>query len=262
MRAFDPAPGAWTTLDEAPAQAVRRRREPGPAASPGASSPRATGWWWAAATGALAVREVQPAGRTRLPVSDWVRGPRHRRGAPARVRPLPRLHAITDAAVLAAPDFGVRAAAIAAAGPAVALHARDRAAGGAALARAAARLLALARPPEAAVFVNGRPDVAAALGAQGVQLAAGDLAPADARRMLPAGWIGRSVHDRGRGRGGGGPRAPTTSWSATCTRRRAHPGRPAAGLGLVRAAAALGRPVIAIGGIDAARAGDVREAGA
>jgi thiamine-phosphate pyrophosphorylase len=177
------------------------------------------------------------------------------------MRPLPRLHAVTDAEVLAAPDFGVRAAAIAAAGSAVALHARDRAAGGAALARAAARLLALARPAEAAVFVSGRPDIAAALGAHGVQLAAEDLAPADARRILPAGWIGRSVH--------------TDAEVATAVDEGAdyllvgnvyqtasHPGRPAAGLGLVRAAAALGRPVIAIGGIDAARAGAVREAGA
>jgi thiamine monophosphate synthase len=70
------------------------------------------------------------------------------------VRPLPRLHAVTDAAVLALDDLGVRAAAIAAAGPAVALHARDRTAGGAALAAATRRFLALARPPEAAVFVN------------------------------------------------------------------------------------------------------------
>jgi len=177
------------------------------------------------------------------------------------VRPLPRLHAVTDAGVLAASDFGVRAAAIAAAGSAVALHARDRAAGGAALARAAARLLALARPAEAAVFVSGRPDVAAALGAQGVQLAAEDLAPADARRILPAGWIGRSVHteaeaavavDEGADYLLVGSVYPSAS----------HPGRPAAGLGLVRAVAALGRPVIAIGGIDSARAGDVRDAGA
>ena len=36
--------------------------------------------------------------------------------------------------------------------------------------------MALARPPEAAVFVNGWPDLAAALGALGVQLGAGDLA--------------------------------------------------------------------------------------
>jgi thiamine-phosphate diphosphorylase len=177
------------------------------------------------------------------------------------MRPLPRLHAVTDAAVLAADDFGVRAAAIAAAGPAVALHARDRSAGGAALTRAAERLLSLARPPEAAVFVNGRPDVAAAVHAHGLQLAAGDLPPADARRVFAAGWIGRSVH------------APDEAVRAVdegadfllvgnIYETASHPGRPAAGLGLVRAAAALGRPVIAIGGIDAGRAREVRAAGA
>ena len=177
------------------------------------------------------------------------------------MRPLPRLHAVTDAGVLAASDFGVRAAAIAAAGSAVALHARDRAAGGAALARAAARLLALARPAEAAVFVSGRPDVAAALGAQGVQLAAEDLAPADARRMLPAGWIGRSVHTEAEARAAVDEGADYLL-VGNVYQTASHPGRPAVGLGLVRAVAALGRPVIAIGGIDAARAGDVRNAGA
>lgn len=177
------------------------------------------------------------------------------------MRPLPRLHAVTDAEVLAAPDFGVRAAAIAAAGSAVALHARDRAAGGAALARAAARLLALARPAEAAVFVSGRPDVAAALGAQGVQLATEDLAPADARRILPAGWIGRSVHTEAEAVAAVDEGADYLL-VGNVYQTASHPGRPAAGLGLVRATAALGRPVIAIGGIDAARAGAVREAGA
>jgi thiamine-phosphate pyrophosphorylase len=191
------------------------------------------------------------------------------------MRPLPRLHAVTDAQVLAAPDFGIRAAAIAAAGPAVALHARDRAAGGAALARAAVRLVALARPPEAAVFVSGRPDVAAAVGAQGVQLAAGDLSPEDARRVFAAGdpsptdarrvhaagWIGRSVH-------GVDEAAAAVAEGAdfllvgNVYETPTHPGRPAAGLDLVRAAAALGRPVIAIGGIDAERAREARAAGA
>lgn len=177
------------------------------------------------------------------------------------MRPLPRLHAITDAGVLAAPDFGIRAAAIAAAGPAVALHARDRTAGGAALARVTARLLALARPPEAAVFVNGRPDIAAALGAHGVQLAEGDLSPDDARRVYPTGWIGRSVHAVDQAVAAvaeGADFLIVGSVYETAT----HPGRPAAGLGLVRAAAALGRPVIAIGGIDAARAREARGAGA
>ena len=95
------------------------------------------------------------------------------------MRPLPRLHAVTDAAVVGTDDFPARAAAIAAAGPAVALHARDRSAGGATLARLARRLVALARPPEAAVIVNGRPDVARAVDAQGVQLGGTDLAPHD-----------------------------------------------------------------------------------
>jgi len=176
------------------------------------------------------------------------------------MRPLARLHAITDAAVLEADDFGVRAAAIAAAGPAVALHARDHAAGGAALARATARLLALARPPEAAVFVNGRPDVAAALHAQGLQLSRSDLAVADARRMF-AGWIGRSVHDSDAAAAAIDEGADFLL-VGTVYESVSHPGRPAAGLDLVRAAAALGRPVIAIGGIDASRAAEVRAAGA
>ena len=42
------------------------------------------------------------------------------------MRPLPRLHAVTDAGVLARDDFGILAAAIAAGGASVALHARDR----------------------------------------------------------------------------------------------------------------------------------------
>jgi thiamine-phosphate diphosphorylase len=168
---------------------------------------------------------------------------------------------VTDAAVLAADDFGVRAAAIAAAGPAVALHARDRSAGGAVLARAAERLLALARPPEAAVFVNGRPDVAAAVRAHGVQLAGGDLSPGDARRVFPSGWIGRSVHSADEA-------AHAVEEGAdfllvgNIYETASHPGRPAAGLALVRAAAALGRPVIAIGGVDAGRVREVRAAGA
>jgi thiamine-phosphate diphosphorylase len=177
------------------------------------------------------------------------------------VRPLPRLHAITDAVVLAAPDLGIRAAAIAAAGPAVALHARDRSAGGAALTAAARRLLALARPPEASVFVNARADIAAALGAQGLQLGADDLTAEDARSIFPRGWIGCSVHSPSEA-------ARAVDQGAdfllvgSVFRSASHPGRPAAGLDLVRETASLGRPVIAIGGIDPARAPEVRDAGA
>lgn len=177
------------------------------------------------------------------------------------MRPLPRLHAVTDARVAALPDLGVRAAAIAAAGPAVALHARDRALGGDALARLTRRFVALARPPEAAVIVSGRPDVAAALGADGVQLAAGDLAPADARRALPHGWIGRSVHSEEEGRAAIGEGADFLL-AGTIFESASHPGGPVSGPVLVERLARLGRPVIAIGGITPALAPALRAAGA
>jgi thiamine-phosphate diphosphorylase len=171
------------------------------------------------------------------------------------------VHAFTDADLLALPDFGIRAAAIAAAGPAVALHARARGAFGALLSAGALRMMTLARPPEAAVFVNGRPDIAAAVGAQGVQLGRGDLAPADARRILPRGWIGQSVHT---------PEEAAMAISegadflvvGNIYETLSHPGRPAAGLTLVTQTAGLGRPVIAIGGITPARAAEVKAAGA
>ena len=177
------------------------------------------------------------------------------------MRPLPRLHAVTDASVLDDPDLGIRAAAIAAAGSAVALHVRDRSAPAAALARAALRLLALARPPEAALFVNGRPDLAAAVAADGVQLSATDLSPEDARRVFSRGWVGRSVHSVGEAEAAVAEGADYLLVGSVYP-SVSHPGRPAGGIDLVRRAAGLGKPVIAIGGIDAARAVEVRAAGA
>lgn len=177
------------------------------------------------------------------------------------MRPLPRLHAVTDPSVLALDDLGVRAAAIAAAGPSVALHARDRQAGGARLAALAARLVSLAWPPEASVIVAGRSDVALAVGAQGVQLAAGDLGPADAREMLPHGWIGRSVHSADEAARAADEGADYVL-AGNVFETASHPGRPAAGLELITAAARAGIPVIAIGGITAANAAAVRDAGA
>lgn len=177
------------------------------------------------------------------------------------MRPLPRLHAVTDASVLNDPDLGIRAAAIAAAGPAVALHVRDRTASAAALARAAVRLLALARPPEAALFVNARPDLAAAIAADGVQLSATDLSPEDARRVFFRGWVGRSVHSEGEAEAAVMEGADYLLVGSVYP-SPSHPGRPAAGIDLVRRVSCLGKPVIAIGGIDASRAVEVQAAGA
>jgi len=177
------------------------------------------------------------------------------------MRPLPRLHAVTDADVLADPSFGVRMAALASAGPAVALHARGRSLTGAALTALARRMFAHAAPPEAAVFVNGRPDVARAIRAHGVQLGATDMATADARAVFAEGWIGRSVHstaEAGQAADEGADFLMVGSIFQTAT----HPGYPAAGIALVEQAARFGLPIIAIGGITAERVRQVKNAGA
>jgi thiamine-phosphate pyrophosphorylase len=179
------------------------------------------------------------------------------------MRPLPRLHAVTDRAVLELDDLGVRAAALASTGSVVALHARDRGATGARLIATVRRFLALARPPEASVFVNGRPDIAAALETQGVQLGAGDLLPGDARQVVGnwSGWIGCSVHSGDEARAAldaGADFLMVGPIYSTPT----HPGRTPAGPLLVNQIASLGRPVIAIGGVTPERTPELRDAGA
>jgi thiamine-phosphate diphosphorylase len=121
-------------------------------------------------------------------------------------------------------------------------------------------MLTLARPPEAAVFVSGRPDVAAAVGAQGVQLAAQDLAPGDARALVRQGWIGRSVHNLEEALEAVAEGADFLV-VGNIYETASHPDRPAAGLELVHQAAGLGKPVIAIGGITPERAPAVKAAG-
>jgi thiamine-phosphate pyrophosphorylase len=175
------------------------------------------------------------------------------------MRPLPRVHAVTDRAVLALEDLGIRAAAIAAAGPVTALHVRDHEAGGAALTAVTRRFLALARPPEAAVIVNGHPDIAVALGAQGAQLGATDLTAADARRIMPHGWLGASVHSVEEAEQAG---EVDFFMAGTVYGTASHPGRAGGGPALVEAIARLGRPVIAIGGVTADRLPELRDAGA
>jgi methionyl-tRNA formyltransferase len=73
VRAFDPAPGAWATHEESTLKLfggvpTDDRGEPGRVLAAGERLVVGCG------DGALAVREVQPAGRTRLPVKEWVRG--------------------------------------------------------------------------------------------------------------------------------------------------------------------------------------------
>jgi methionyl-tRNA formyltransferase len=73
VRAFDPAPGAWTALDAAPVKLFAATPAVG-SGTPGSVLAATDRLVIACGNGALAVREVQPAGKTRLAVGDWVRG--------------------------------------------------------------------------------------------------------------------------------------------------------------------------------------------
>lgn len=177
------------------------------------------------------------------------------------MRPLPRLFAVTTDSICRAADFGVRAAAIAAAGSAAAILVRAPDSTAAQQAAFAERVTALAGPPEAGVFVHARADLARAVGAAGVQLRAADLLPADARQVLGPGWVGRSVHSTEEAETALADGADYLV-AGNVFDTPSHPGHRGHGLPWLAGVAALGRPVIAIGGLTTARAAAVRDAGA
>jgi thiamine-phosphate pyrophosphorylase len=180
------------------------------------------------------------------------------------VRPLPRLHAITDHDVLGLDDFQARALAVAETGSAVALHARDHSAEAMRLTGVTRQLQAIAAPYEAAVAVNRRADIAVALGTQGLQLGLEGPPAAEVRRTFGtgwSGWIGLSVHSREEAAAAiaaGADFVMLGNVYMTDT----HAGRPGIGLPVLREVVALGLPVIAIGGMTPDRAPAVRDAGA
>ncbi|MBP2648677.1 MAG: thiamine-phosphate pyrophosphorylase [Gemmatimonadetes bacterium] len=174
---------------------------------------------------------------------------------------LPRVHAITDARVLAFPGFLEAARRLATLGARVAIHLRDRTASGRALADQAVALRDTLAGTGTALILNARPDIAAAVAAQGVQLGEGDLSVADARRVFPRTWVGRSVHgvDEARAAAREGADyliAGTTYPSAS------HAGQAPRGTGFISEIVAVGPPVLAIGGVTPERADEVHATGA
>jgi thiamine-phosphate pyrophosphorylase len=125
-------------------------------------------------------------------------------------------------------------------------------------------LLSETRAAGALLWVNDRVDVALAAGADGVHLGQDDLPVQAARRIVPAGFlIGISAETaelaREAARGGAdyvgtGPVYETGS--------KADAGSAVGCARIAQVAAAAGIPVVGIGGIAAANAGDVVRAGA
>lgn len=118
----------------------------------------------------------------------------------------------------------------------------------------------LVRRAGAAFFVNDRTDLALALAADGVHVGQGDL-PVDAvRRIAPGLLIGASSHDLESARRvqaadyvAFGPVFPTPSKEDAAA--------PTGVAALRQAAAEISRPLVAIGGIDAANAAQLKNSG-
>jgi thiamine-phosphate pyrophosphorylase len=175
---------------------------------------------------------------------------------------LPGLYAIVDPLDTARDPVELAAALLA--GGARLLQLRLKDASTRALLAAAEPIAAFARAAGALFLVNDRPDVARAVGADGVHLGQDDLPVSAARRILGAGrLVGVSTHDPDEAHAavaagadylGVGPVFATTSKARALAPR---------GLELVRVVrAAVDCPLVAIGGITPTTAPAVIAAGA
>ena len=180
-------------------------------------------------------------------------------------RTLARLHVVTDDSMLARGGWSARAAAVLEAGGAgLCLHLRGPRTDGATLHRLAEALLPLARRAGASLFVNDRLDVALAVDLEGVHLGVRSLPVGVARALLGGDrWLGASCHDAVEAQAARRDGADY-AFMGTIFPTPTHPG--VAGMGLEGLAATLARlegwPVIAIGGVDPARAPAVLGVGA
>lgn len=115
----------------------------------------------------------------------------------------------------------------------------------------AERLRELAHARGVPLFVNDRPDVALAAGADGVHLGQNDLPPTWARRVAPGLRLGRSTHAPEQARAALAE-APAYFACGPVHATPTKPVRTAVGLRYVRAVAAMNPPCpwYAIGGID------------
>lgn len=180
----------------------------------------------------------------------------------------PRLYLVTDRhATGGRPLPEVVRAALAGLPPAargaVAVSLREKDLEARALLALARDLRAITRDAGATLFVNDRPDVALAADADGVHLGGRSLSPADVARFAPGLAVGVSTH--GRAEVQAAARHPNVAFAVfgpvwDTPSKRAY-GAPV-GLDALRDAATVGLPLLALGGVTAARAPECVGSGA
>ncbi len=176
---------------------------------------------------------------------------------------LPRLHIVTDDAVLSDRHFVQRARAVLeAGGPRIALHVRGHDTPTARLFRCAEAAHAAGSRTGALVVVNDRVDVALACGASGLQLGRGSLPVPDARMLFTAGAIGYSAHGADEAASAVAAGADFVLFGSVWP-TATHPDARAAGMqGLEAAVRATTAPTIGIGGVTPARVQEAAAGGA
>lgn len=176
---------------------------------------------------------------------------------------LPVIHAVTDGAVVCKPDFAAIAGrAMTEVKSRLAIHLRAPMLPGRMFYDIAAELAALQRDFGSWLIVNDRVDVAAAVGARGVQLTSRSLSVTDAKKVAGDIPVGASVHtledalaayEAGASWCVAGNVFPTTS----------HPGAPGKRAEFISIlASAVPIPIIAIGGIKPEHVPELLDAGA
>lgn len=176
---------------------------------------------------------------------------------------VPVVHLITDRRLQ--PDLAAHVTRALAQSPPgrVLVQLREKDLGGRELLRLARALAAACHASGQRLVVNDRLDVALAAGADGVHLPAAGVPVEDARRLLgPGALVGVSCHSAEevrRARDGGASYASVSPIYDTPSKRAY--GAPL-GLDVLREAASVGLPLIALGGITPARVTEVVRAGA
>ena len=177
--------------------------------------------------------------------------------------PFPVIHAVTDSAALLIPGFLSRAEAVMRTlGSRGALQLRTSRLTGRAFHEIAEQLAALQTDTGCWLIVNDRVDVAGSVGARGIQLASHSLRVAEARIVASGVPAGISIHSVDEARAA---ESEGAAWcvAGTVFETPSHHGRAPAKIQFIeQVAAAVGIPVIAIGGIQPADIRELKAAGA